>query len=93
MERRAFLRQAALGGAGLVVLGNPFSARSYAANEKLGVGLIGVWGRGRWFVETIPKMENVVAWCDVNDKSVENAFKQLGELAKKWKTSEHSWDR
>ena len=93
MDRRAFLRQAALGGAGLVILGNPLSVRSYAANEKLGVALIGVWGRGRWFVETIPKMENVVAWCDVNDKSVANAFAQLGELAKKWKTSEHSWER
>ena len=50
-------------------------------------------GQGRWFVQTIPKMQWVVAWCDVNDRSVENAFGLLGELARKWKTSKHSCER
>jgi len=41
--------------------------RAYQANEKVQVALIGVGGRGRWFVETIPKMADVVALCDVNE--------------------------
>ena len=93
VDRRTFLQDAGRTGAGLVVLSCGAAARSYAANAKLDVALVGVWGRGRWFLQTIPKMENVVAWCDVNDKSVENAAASLAELAKKWKTSEHSWER
>jgi len=93
MSRRTFLRKTALGGAGLVVLAHSPSARSYAANEKLNVALVGVWGRGRWFAQTIPRMENVVAFCDVNDRSVENTYRALAEQAKKLATSEHDWDR
>jgi len=92
MERRAFLKTT-LGGTGLLVLANPFGARTYAANDQIGVALVGVWGRGRWFVQTIPKMQRVVAWCDVNDKSIENAFALLADLARKWKTSDRPWER
>ena len=66
--RRGFLRDAALGSAGLVILSNSRSARAYAANEKLNVALIGVGGRGRWFVDEIPKIENVVAMFDAADE-------------------------
>ena len=44
--RRSFLRDAALGGAGLVVLAGSRFARTYAANDKLNVALIGAGGRG-----------------------------------------------
>ena len=47
--RRGFLRDAALGGAGLVILSDSRSARAYAANDKLNVALIGVGGRGKWY--------------------------------------------
>ena len=66
MTRRVFLRQAE-GAAGLVILSGGPAARTYAANSKLGVALIGVGGRGRWFVDEIPKLETVVAMCDVNE--------------------------
>ena len=93
MDRRTFLRNSALGGATLLLLGNSRSARTYAANEKLDVALVGVWGRGRWFVQTLPNMENLVALCDVNDRSFATAYKFLEDTAKKFKTSEHSWEQ
>ncbi len=52
------------------------SARGYRANEKLNLALVGVGGRGEWFVDTIPRMENVVALCDVNDQKLTAAFRR-----------------
>lgn len=45
LNRRAFLRNTALGGTGLLILQNSGSARSYQANDKLNIALIGVGGR------------------------------------------------
>jgi hypothetical protein len=84
ISRRGFLKDAALGGAGLLVLSNSGSARSYQANEKLNVALIGVGGRGRWFVGTIPKLDaNVVAMCDVNERKASLSFEEI-PTAKKY---------
>jgi len=80
--RRDFLRAAALQGTGLVVLSNSRSARSYAANEKLDVALIGVGGRGKWYVDVVPKIENVVAMCDVNESKAQAAYKLFPDLPK-----------
>lgn len=78
IDRRAFVRNVALGGTGLVILKNSASARAYRANEKLNIALIGVGGRGRWFVRTIPSLgENVVAMCDVNDRKAAEAFRRV----------------
>ncbi|HUT37497.1 MAG TPA: Gfo/Idh/MocA family oxidoreductase [Planctomycetota bacterium] len=82
LTRRAFLRQAAAGGAGLVLLGGGQAARTYAANDKLNVALIGVGGRGSWFVDQIPKLENVVAMCDVNESKATKAYKAFPDLPK-----------
>ena len=79
MTRRRFLEGAAAGGAALVVLGNARSARTAEANTKLGVALIGVGGRGEWFVDTMPKMENVVAFCDVNQQKIDKAFQRWAD--------------
>ncbi|MCS7306099.1 MAG: Gfo/Idh/MocA family oxidoreductase [Thermoguttaceae bacterium] len=67
--------------------------RAYAANEKVQVALIGVGGRGRWFVETIPKMADLVALCDVNDLKVEETFRFLDETSRRWADSPHPWER
>ncbi|HPD13494.1 MAG TPA: Gfo/Idh/MocA family oxidoreductase [Planctomycetota bacterium] len=80
--RRGFLRRAALGGAGLVDLAGSRSARTYAANGKLNIALIGCGGRGKWFVDVMPKMENVVALCDVNESKAEAAYKLFPDLPK-----------
>ena len=92
MDRRAFLGRAG-GGVGLVVLGGGASARAYRANDKLDVALIGVGGRGGWFVQTVPRMENVVAFCDVNDRKLAGAFRRCAELARKFSASKHSWEK
>jgi len=61
----------------------PASALGYAANEQLGIALIGVGGRGQWFVETIPRIgQRVVAMCDVNDARAADSFKKLPEPPK-----------
>ena len=53
MNRRRFLRSATTAGASLLILRDARSVRRFAANEKLNVALVGVGGRGSWFVETI----------------------------------------
>ncbi|HOM17141.1 MAG TPA: Gfo/Idh/MocA family oxidoreductase, partial [Thermoguttaceae bacterium] len=67
--------------------------RAYGANEKVPVALIGVGGRGRWFVETIPKMADVVALCDVNQLKLEEAFRFWEETGRRWADSQHAWER
>jgi len=73
VSRRQFLSAAAVGG-GLIVLPAKL-VRGYAANEKVSVALVGVGGRGQWFVDTIPRMQPVVAICDVNDEKIAAALK------------------
>ncbi len=63
----------------MVIASNARSARSYAANEQLGVALIGVGGRGRWFAERVPQMERVVALCDVDDLRAAPGLRHLPE--------------
>ena len=59
------------------------AARGYAANEKLNVALVGVGGRGSWFVDCIPRIgENVVAMCDVNEQRAVESFKKLPDAPK-----------
>jgi len=82
VSRRAFLQTAAVGGASLVILKDPASARTYKANEKLGVGIVGCAGRGEWFVATIPKIENVVAMCDVDERKTQGSYKRLPDVPK-----------
>ena len=82
IHRRDWLRTA-VAGASLIVLRDSRSARGYFANEKLGVALVGLSGRGQWFVETVPRIgENVVALCDVNLKRSAAAFQKFPNLPK-----------
>jgi predicted dehydrogenase len=75
--RRAFLRNAAAGGMGLLLLENGRAARSYAANERVNVAIVGVSGRGSWFSDTMPRISNVVALCDVNDRRAAPYYKAV----------------
>jgi len=79
MNRRRFLRGGAAGGAAFLVLANSRSVRSAEANARLNVALIGVGGRGQWFVDTMPKMENVVAFSDVNQQKIDKAFQRWAD--------------
>lgn len=93
LTRRRFLGRSALGGAGFLILANPRSAWTAQANDKLHVALVGVGGRGEWFVETIPKLENVVALCDVNARKVNAAFQHWQDLAQRFEKSPNDWER
>jgi hypothetical protein len=77
MSRRRFLSTAARGGAGLVVLASAASAYTAQANEKVNAALVGVGGRGDWFVGLLPKITNLVAICEVNDKRAAEQLKKL----------------
>ncbi len=79
-SRRRFLRSSAVLGLGLTVI-RPERVWSTAAHDRLHVALVGVGGRGTWFVETVPAMERVVALCDVNKRKLGEAFQRWGHWA------------
>ena len=71
MERRTFLL-----GAGLVSMG------ARAANDTVGIGVIGLGGRGRDHLKYYSKLPDarVVAVCDVNQAQTERAAQIVGKL-------------
>lgn len=78
LSRRRFLNRLGVGGAGLLLLPSPTSVSGTSANEKLNIALVGVGGRGSWFVNTIPRLgQNLVALCDVDDNMNPDAYRQL----------------
>lgn len=81
-SRRGFLRRAGAG-TGLLVLGGKAAALGFPANEALNVALVGVAGRGGWFVDAIPGLgQNVVAMCDVNERKASGSFAALPKARK-----------
>ncbi|UCG47929.1 MAG: Gfo/Idh/MocA family oxidoreductase [Phycisphaerales bacterium] len=93
ISRRRFFSRVGLGAAGLLILKEGRSARGTPANEKINVALIGVGGRGTWFVDTIPRMENVVAVCDVNEQKIAEAYKRWASLADRFAASSRQWEK
>ncbi len=93
LNRRHFLRRTTIAGTGLLAFPALQSAWAAAASDKLRVALVGVGGRGDWFVETVPKMEKVVALCDVNDQKMAGALKRWEDMAKRFGTSPNDWER
>ncbi len=82
-NRRGFLKTAALGTTGWLILQDSRSARGYQANTRLNVALVGVGKRGRFFVYIIPRLgENLVALCDANRQRVAESLKKLPKAAK-----------
>lgn len=77
MKRRAFFRRTAQGAAGFLILRNASSARTAQANGRVHVALVGVGGRGQWFVQTLPNLARVVALCDVNDQNAAKAAERI----------------
>jgi hypothetical protein len=93
MSRRGFCRKSLAGAAGILVLENARSVLGAPANSRINVALIGVGGRGTWFVDTIPRMEQVVAVCDIDAKKIEATFKRWSILADQLAASEHRWEK
>ena len=71
MKRRKFIKQS---GVAIAVAGFPAITHCKSPNSKLGIGLIGVGGRGRSHVGAC-KGEDIIALCDVNKNSLKGALK------------------
>jgi hypothetical protein len=82
ISRRKFLSQSGSTTGGLLILGSLKAVRAASANERPNVAIIGVGGRGRWFVDTMPKLANVVAMCDVNEQRAGDAFEKVPKARK-----------
>ncbi len=84
-DRRRFLNVSALAATGALLE----SARGYAANDTLQVGLIGCGGRCRHLLKSFPSLPNVkiTAVCDVFDDNLE-AAKKLAD-PKAFATKQH----
>ncbi|MBM3495386.1 MAG: Gfo/Idh/MocA family oxidoreductase, partial [Armatimonadetes bacterium] len=75
MTRRQFLGATAASAA-LAVMPGVARARRQSPNDKLNIALIGVWGRGLAFYDTLDS-QNVVALCDVNEARFADALKRF----------------
>ena len=53
----------------------------------LNVAMVGVAGRGGWFTNVMPKMSNVVAMCDVNERKASGAFESVPKAKPKTERS------
>ncbi len=81
ISRRTYLKSTAALAAGLTIL-PARSARAYAANEKISIGIIGAGGRGAANLAGIGgdkagDGENIVALCDVDRGALENAGRRF----------------
>lgn len=83
ISRRRFLTAAAAASAGPLVLPRA-SARAYRANEQVGVAVVGVSGRGSWFISLLERDTAMrgVALCDVNSQRAAEAYAKFPHLPK-----------
>ncbi|MBI4560327.1 MAG: Gfo/Idh/MocA family oxidoreductase [Candidatus Hydrogenedentes bacterium] len=87
LSRRQFLERATVGTAAFTILA-PSAARTYAANDKLHLGLIGCGGRGTWIGQLFQENSEtkVVALHDYFRDRAESAGKRLEVDASRWYT-------
>ncbi len=83
ITRRGLLTAAACGAAGWMLLPSAASARSYRANEKLGIAMVGLGNRGHYLVTTVERIGGrLVALCDVNRKKAGDVFDRYSNVPK-----------
>ena len=73
ITRRVFLQQSA---AASIVLPTFVSSTVFGANDRLNIAGIGVGGKGRGDIENTSQGQNVVAICDVDDRTLGEAEKR-----------------
>ncbi len=76
MERRGFLRSAAVGGTGLLILRGGTLRGQDAPSNKLNIALIGAWGRASQHYGALAN-ENIVVVCDVNKNNLAKGMAQF----------------
>lgn len=79
ITRRGFLKGAAAGGMGLLILRDSRLAFGYEANSKLNVAGIGVGGKGDSDIHSCGRDQNVVALCDVRQEPLDKCAKDWPE--------------
>ena len=89
INRRKFLKSAAIGAAGLTVVPNTILGKAYghtAPSDKLNIAGIGVGGVGRRNLSNM-KTENIVALCDVDHRYAAKTFNDYpkAKLFKDWR--------
>ena len=64
-SRRQFLRQSSVAGAGVFFIGkaSSFGRHKISPNEKLNIGMVGVYNRGTANLKEVSS-QNIVALCD-----------------------------
>ncbi len=72
MDRRTFLKGAAIGGFSFLFLRDSRMAFGFPQNEKLNIAMIGAGGRGRGNLDGVMS-ENIVALCDVDERLAHSA--------------------
>lgn len=72
MDRRTFLKGAAIGGFSFLFLRDSKMAFGFPQNEKLNIAMIGAGGRGRGNLDGVLS-ENIVALCDVDERLAHSA--------------------
>jgi predicted dehydrogenase len=78
ITRRGFLKGAAIGGFGLLILRDSRMAFGYEANDTLNIAIIGAGGKGDHNLHAIAgEKQNIVALCDVRDEVTANLSKEF----------------
>ena len=69
LTRRQFLQRATVAGLASPFLASGFASRGASPNEKLNIGVVGVANQGNYDLTNVAH-ENIVALCDIDDKSL-----------------------
>ena len=80
VDRRTFVKSAALSVASLSAGGALARAQTASPNEKLNIGIIGVWGRGAGNAEGVAG-ENLYALCDVDERTYGQFIEKFPQAA------------
>jgi predicted dehydrogenase len=81
-DRRRFLKTTALTGVGVFASGVAAAQDSSSPNEKIRFACIGVGGKGKSDSGDAKRAGDVVAICDVDDRTLETASKSFPSAAK-----------
>jgi predicted dehydrogenase len=81
-NRREFLADSALAGAGFWVAGGLAAADTKSPNEKLNIACIGVGGKGSSDVDHCGELANVVALCDIDDRTLNQKAEKFPQAKK-----------
>ncbi|MBN2291877.1 MAG: Gfo/Idh/MocA family oxidoreductase [Pirellulales bacterium] len=83
IDRRQLLKSSTLAVSGFWLCNGRALAAGNSPNEKLNIAMIGVGGRGRGNLNDIERTkQNIVAICDVDDKTAGNAYERFPKAKK-----------